>query len=88
MDIFENRRYMIINYSEIDSVDFNQIYQTYKDELRLSLDGTKTVIKWDGDTPSSVESLIYKDGPYTHKDIVTIMVSDEWTDNSETPRIK
>ncbi len=79
---------MIINYSEIDSVDFSQIFQTYKDELRLSLDGTKTVIKWDGNTPSTVDALVYKDGPYTHKEIITIMVSDVWTDNTDTPRIR
>jgi hypothetical protein len=88
MEIFENRRYMILDYSEINSVDFNQVLQKNKDELRLSLDGSKTVVKWDGETPSSVDSLLTKDGPYTHQEILLIMVSDEWTDNTDTPRIR
>ncbi len=88
MEIFENRRYMILDYSEINSVDFNQVLQKNKDELRLSLDGSKTVVKWDGETPSSVDSLLTKNGPYTHQEILLIMVSDEWTDNTDTPRIR
>jgi hypothetical protein len=69
-------------------VDFNQVLQKNKDELRLSLDGLKTVVKWDGETPSSVDSLLTKNGPYTHQEILLIMVSDEWTDNTDTPRIR
>jgi len=81
MSEFINRRYMILNLTEIGSVDFNQIIQKSVDDLRLSLNGLLTVVKWDGDTPSSVNSLTTKQGPYTHEEILTIMGNSDWTNN-------
>jgi hypothetical protein len=81
MSEFINRRYMILNLTEIGSVDFNQIIQKSVDDLRLSLNGLLTVVKWDGDTPSSVNSLTTKQGPYTHDEILTIMGNSDWTNN-------
>jgi hypothetical protein len=72
---------MILNLTEIGSVDFNQIIQKSVDDLRLSLNGLLTVVKWDGDTPSSVNSLTTKQGPYTHEEILTIMGNSDWTNN-------
>jgi hypothetical protein len=81
MSEYANRRYMIIELSEIGSVDFNQIIQKNIDYLRVSLDGLLTVVKWDGETPSSVSSLSTKQGPYTHDEIITIMGGSDWTNN-------
>ena len=81
MSEYANRRYMIIDLSEIGSVDFNQIIQKNIDYLRVSLDGLLTVVKWDGETPSSVSSLSTKQGPYTHDEIITIMGNSDWTSN-------
>ena len=83
MGEYTNRRYMILDLTEIGSVDFNQIIQKNIDDLRLSLNGLLTVVKWDGDTPSSVNSLTTKKGPYTHDQIITIMGNSDWT-NSRT----
>ena len=81
MSEYANRRYMIIDLVEIGSVDFNQIIQKNIDNLRVSLDGLLTVVKWVGETPSSVNSLTTKKGPYTHDQIITIMGSSDWTNN-------
>ena len=81
MSDYANRRYMIIELSEIGSVDFNQIIQKNIDDLRVSLDGLLTVVKWDGETPSSVSSLSTKQGPYTHDEIITIMGNSDLTSN-------
>ena len=81
MSEYANRRYMIIDLVEIGSVDFNQIIQKNIDDLRVSLDGLLTVVKWDGETPSSVSSLSTKQGPYTHDEIITIMGNSDWTSN-------
>ena len=62
MSEYANRRYMIIDLVEIGSVDFNQIIQKNIDDLRVSLDGLLTVVKWVGETPSSVNSLTTKKG--------------------------
>lgn len=83
MEIYKDRRYMIINYSEINSVDFNEILQTNKEELRLSIDGTLTVVKWNGiKIPDSISLLSIKYGPYTHDEIIQIMSNSDWTEDS------
>ena len=65
--MFENRRYMIFNVSEIDTIDFTQVLETSVDTVRKSVDETLTFVKWDGEnTPSSVSDLTTTQGPYTH----------------------
>jgi hypothetical protein len=38
--------YIILDYSEINKVNFDEILITSIDTLRLNNDGTKTFIKW------------------------------------------
>jgi hypothetical protein len=44
---YENRRYLIIPTTITSSIDFNQVYETSAETLRLSVDGTKTFVKYD-----------------------------------------
>ena len=78
---YENRQFMIFNVSELDNIDFNEVLETSKDTVRKSIDGTKTFVKWEGNIPSSVQSLTTKEGPYTYEEILTILQSPEWTSN-------
>lgn len=78
---YENREFMIFNVSELYQIDFTQVCETSIDTVRKSIDGTKTFVKWDGTTPSSVESLTTKEGPYTYEEILTILNGPEWTSN-------
>ena len=73
------REYMIFNISEIDSINFDEVMETSKDTIRLSIDCTKTFVKWQGDIPSCVENLQTKEGPYTHEEILDILSTEEWT---------
>ena len=73
-----NHTYIIFNMTEISVVDFPQILETSQDTIRLSVDGTKTVVKYDGDMPSSIVALTTKEGPYTHEEILSIMQTPEW----------
>jgi hypothetical protein len=75
---FSKLRYMIVLVSEVDKVDFSQVFETAPDTLRISVDGLKTFFKWEGETPSSIEALTYKDGAYTHEEILNILNSPEW----------
>lgn len=59
-----NNNYVIFKVSEIDTIDFTEVMENSSETLRLSLDGTKSFIKYKGDMPSSVSSLVYKEGPY------------------------
>jgi hypothetical protein len=78
---YENRQFMIFNVSELNNIDFNEVLETSKDTVRKSIDGTKTFVKWEGNIPSSVQSLTTKEGPYTYEEILTILESSEWTSN-------
>ena len=79
---YENREFMIFNVSELELIDFSQVLETSIDTVRKSIDGTKTFVKWDGNTiPSSVNSLTTKEGPYTYTEIINILNNPEWTSN-------
>lgn len=69
------RKYVIIDSSEVSSVDFSQVLESSADTLRYSVDGTKTFVKFEGDTPSSLEGKTQ----YTHSEILSILSGPEWT---------
>jgi hypothetical protein len=80
--IYENRNFMIFNVSELINIDFTQVLETSQDTVRKSIDETKTFVKWDGEiTPTSVDSLITKEGPYTYLEMVDILSQHEWSSN-------
>ena len=76
---YPNRRFMIFDVSELDKIDFTQVEETSIDTVRKSIDKTKTFVKWDGNTPSFIQDLITKQGPYTYDEILTILSTEEWT---------
>ena len=67
--------YVIINASDVASVDFDQVIETSPDTLRYSLDGTKTFVKFYGDAPSFLEGKTQ----YNHTEILGILAGAEWT---------
>ena len=74
-----NRNYMIFNISEINKINFDEVLESSAQWLRKSVDSTKTLVKWDGNTiPSSVQTLTTSEGPYTYNEIITILDSSEW----------
>jgi hypothetical protein len=81
INIHENRNVMIFNVSELSKIDFNEVLETSIETLRLSIDGTKTFVKWDGDDiPECISSLITHKGPYTYDEIMIILSTEEWTE--------
>jgi hypothetical protein len=77
------RKYLIIKTSELDNVDFSQTLFRDKSELQFSLDGTKTYIKWDGDDPTFLSDLRYKEGPYDNGQIISIVAAHpDWYQDS------
>lgn len=78
---YEHRNFMIFNVNEVDSIDFDTVLETSPETLRRSLDGTKSFVKWDGETvPPSVDALTTKEGPYNYEEILVILSGPEWTD--------
>lgn len=77
---YEHRNFMIFNVSELNSVDFSQVLENGPDTIRKSVDGTKTFVKWEGESiPSSVAALATKEGPYNYDEILEILSGAEWT---------
>ena len=70
-------RYVIYNMENIELVDFSQVKETSRNTLRLSLDQTKCVLKFEGDTPDFLVGL----QQYNYEEILAIMYSSEWTNN-------
>ena len=76
---YENRRFVIFNVTELPLIDFSQVYETSVDTVRKSVDETKTFVKFDLPTPSSVLSLTTKSIEYTYEEILDILTGVEWT---------
>ena len=82
--MYEQRNFMIFSTSETGSIDFSEVLETSSETLRLNLSGSKSFVKWEGETvPTSVAGLTTKEGPYTYEEIVTILTGSDWTDTLE-----
>ncbi len=82
----EPKYYVIFNVSELDKIDFNQVFETSIETVRKSVDGTLTFVKYkDEAMPSSVVSLETKQGPYSHTEILEILATPEWTNPDVNP---
>ena len=77
---YESRKWVIItlaDYTEEQLIDLvNNAIQTSVDTLRKSLDNTKAILKWDGDTPSVFNGMT----TYTHSEILTELRKSTWTE--------
>ena len=83
--MFENRRYVIFNVSELPLVDFSKVLEESSARMIRSLDLTKTIVKWEGETPDFVNNLTTKEGIYILEEIWQILKGPEWTNPNQTP---
>jgi hypothetical protein len=80
--MYTNRNFMIFSTSETGSIDYNEVLETSSETLRLSVDGSKSFVKWDSEIiPTTVDSLTTKEGPYTYEEIVTILTGSFWVED-------
>ena len=77
---YPDRRFVTFNVTELNKIDFNQVLETNINTVRKSVDETKTFVKFDLPTPSSVTSLTTKSQEYTYDEFLTILATPEWTD--------
>jgi len=73
--MYENRKWVIVNVSDITDEMIANSIQSSLATLRKSLDNTKAILKWDGDTPSCFDGLT----TYTHSEILTELAKNTWT---------
>lgn len=79
--INDNLRYVIFNYAEVDKINFNEVFETSIETLRLTEDGLRTFVKWIGDEPSCVSNLISKSIIYNNEEMLDILDQPEWVGN-------
>ena len=75
-----NRKYVIINDSDVASVNFDQVCETSANTLRWSVkedgsQGDKTFVKFEGETPSFLNGKTQ----YNHSEILTILAGSDWS---------
>jgi len=73
---YSNRKWVIVNVSDITGEMINDAIQSSIDTLRKTLDGNKAILKWDGDTPSCFDGLT----TYSHSEIRTELAKSDWTE--------
>tara|TARA_R100001594_G_scaffold124701_1_gene161572 strand:+ start:2499 stop:2729 length:231 start_codon:yes stop_codon:yes gene_type:complete len=76
--MFENRKWIIINVSDITDEMIENAIQTSMNTLKKTLDGSKAILKWDGDTPSCFNGLT----TYNHSEILTELAKSDWNSDS------
>jgi hypothetical protein len=69
-----NMIYVIFSVANIADVDFSKVIETSQYTLRLSIDGTKTILKFKGETPDFLIGL----QQYNKSEIIEILSTPEW----------
>ena len=68
------RKYVIVNSSEVSNFDFSQLVDS-ADTSRYSLDNSKILARFEGDTPS----FLLGETQYTNEEVLPILAGIEWT---------
>jgi len=69
------RKYVIVDVSSFESIDWTQVLEGEQSNARLNLDGTRGVVKFEGGTPS----FLIGEPQYNHAEILAILSGAEWT---------
>ena len=77
--IYDNRKWVRITLADYTDEQLENLVananQTGVSTLRKSLDNTKAILKWDGDTPSCFDGMT----TYSHSEILTTLATNVWT---------
>jgi len=76
---YSNRKWVIVNVSDITDEMIDSAMQTSMDTLRKTLDGSKAILKFEGDTPSCFDGLT----TYNHSEILEELAKSDWTSSEE-----
>ena len=75
---FENRKWVIVNVSAITDEMISSSIQTSASTLRKTLDNSKAILKWDGDTPSVFDGMT----TFSHSEILTELAKSAWSSDA------
>ena len=69
------RTYVIADTSEVGNFDFSQLVDIDESYSRKSLDGSKILARFEGETPSFLEGKTQ----YNQSEMLTILEGEEWS---------
>ena len=78
--IYDTRNYVVFDFSEASSINFDQVLDDDINSLDISNDEVKTFVAYEGDMPSSVAALTTKSEQYSHEEMLSILSGDNWID--------
>ena len=73
---YSNRKWVIVNVSNITDEMIVNAMQTSMDTLRKTLDGSKAILKFEGSTPSCFDGLTI----YNHSEILEELAKSDWNE--------
>tara|TARA_B100001094_G_C17919646_1_gene665310 strand:- start:105 stop:350 length:246 start_codon:yes stop_codon:yes gene_type:complete len=71
---YNNLTYVIIESSEISSVDFSKVKNTSAETLRRTVDQSEAIVKYEGDQPSFLNGK----STYSHEEILSEVKKSKW----------
>ena len=75
------RKYIIVNTSELSSLDYNELLTTSQNTARQNLAGDKAIVSYEGTTPSALSGKT----EYTNAQVQTIVddINNGWYEEEE-----
>ena len=77
--MFENIKYVIIDASDVSSIEFDKVIERSEEALRYNNAGTKTFVKFEGDTPEFLSGKTQ----YTYSEIKAELNKSEWINTDD-----
>ena len=74
-----DRQYVIINASDVSSVNFEDVLETSSDTLRYNVAGDETFVKYEGPKPRC----LYGKDTLSHSAMLTVLSGEAWTETIE-----
>lgn len=74
-------QFLIFNTLELDLFSSNDLNQVSNHIVRTTIDGSKTLISWEGDNPGYLNQLNGTEGPYDESEIENILTGSIWVDS-------
>jgi len=79
-----DKTYAIISVKDIEKIDFTQIQETSSKTIRLSLDNSKFVIKWQKQEPTFISDGSVKPlQVLSHAECLELMSTSDWSKEIE-----
>ena len=75
--MYDDRKWVIVNVSDITDEMIQNAIQTSMSTLKKSVDGSKAILKWEGDTPSCFDGMT----TYSHSEIKSELTKSDWVND-------